>query len=72
MAEFLVRVYVDHGYYEYEVPSAEKAVAHAQKIMERGVYRRAIEGGMECHNAYMVRAIGPGLESQYKDKFCRT
>lgn len=70
--DYKVQVYVEHGYFEYEVPTAEKATAHAQKIMQAGVYRRAIPGGLECHKPYMVRATGPGLESQYQDRFCRT
>ena len=70
--EYKVQVYVAHGYYEYIVSSSEQAVAHAQAIMSSGVYRRSIAGGMEVHQCYKVKALGPGLESQYNDKFCRT
>jgi hypothetical protein len=67
-----VKVYVDFGYYEYEVGSVEQAVAHGHAIMRTGVYRRAIPGGMEFHPCYKVKLVGPGLESEYMDRFCRT
>jgi len=69
---YKVQVYVAHGFYEYEVSTVEQATAHVQAITNSGVYRRAIPGGMEAHKPYKVKAIGPGLESQYKDKFVRT
>ena len=70
--KFVVQVYVKHGYYEYDVSSPEQAVAHAEAIMSNQTYRRAIPGGMEVHPVYKVKVKGPGLESQYKDRFCRT
>jgi methyl coenzyme M reductase subunit D len=69
---YKVQVYVDHGYYEYEVDTVERAVVHGQAIMQRGVYRHVIPGGLEFHVPRYVRVKGEGLESQYRDKFCRT
>lgn len=69
---FKVQVYVHHGYYEYEVDTAERAVVHGQEIMARGVYRHCIPGGVEFHVPRYVRVRGEGLESQYKDTFRRT
>ena len=71
-ASHKIQVYVAHGYYEYGVNSPEQAVAHGQAITNSGVYRRAIPGGMEFHRPYKVKALGPGLESQYPDTFKRT
>lgn len=70
--QYVVQVFVKHGIYQYPVPSAEKAVAHAEAIMSNQTYRRAIPGGMEVHPVYKVKALGPGLESQYHDTFIRT
>jgi hypothetical protein len=69
---YKIQVYVDHGYYEYEVDTAERAVNHGQKIMQRGVYRHATKEGIEFHTPHFVRAIGPGLDSKYSDTFMRT
>jgi len=69
---YKIRVYVQHGYYEYSVESSEQAVAHAQAIISSGAYRRSIPGGIEVHKPYKVKAIGEGLESEYPDTFKRT
>lgn len=69
---YKVQVYVDHGYYEYTVDSMERAINHSQKIMQRGVYRHCINGGIEFHTPHYVRALGPGMETKYADKFMRT
>jgi hypothetical protein len=72
MSKFQIKVYVPHGYYQYEVDTAEQAVAHGQAITNSGVYRRPIPGGMEFHKPYKVKIMGPGLESEYPDEFRRT
>ena len=70
---FMVRVYVKHGIYEYEVDSADKAVEHAEILMGNGTYRRVIPEGVEIHKVYKVKALGPGLGySEYTDTFRRT
>lgn len=72
MDKIKVQVYVDHGYYEYEVSSADQGLQHAQVIMKSGVYRHAIDGGVELHRVVKVKVVGKGLNSQYNDTFKRT
>ena len=72
MSEWVVCVYVPHGYFEYSVSRPEQAIEHAQEIMGRGVYRRAIPGGVEMFPVVKVKVMGPGLESAYADQFRRT
>jgi hypothetical protein len=71
---FKIQVYVEHGYFEYEVSRPEQAVEHAQQIMQRGCYRRPLPdgSGLELHFVTKVKVIGPGMQSAYTDKFCRT
>lgn len=70
---YQVRVYVGHGYYEYEVSTAEQALSHAQAIMASGVYRRVNhEDAVEFHKPYKVKVVGEGLGTAYPDKFVRT
>ncbi len=70
---YKIQVYVDHGYYEYGVNSVERAVNHAQTIMQRGVYRHVTEqGDLECYSPRYVRVKGPGLGTAYSDTFKRT
>lgn len=70
---YKVQVYVDHGYYEYEVKEMASAMAHAQAIMATGVYRRVNSGGdVEFFRAYKVKVRGEGLATQYSDVFVRT
>lgn len=70
---YKVQVYVDHGYYEYEVKDMASAVAHGQAIMNTGVYRSGSkEDEVSFYKAYKVKIKGPGLKSKYIDKFNRT
>lgn len=73
-SKYKVQVFVAHGYFEYEVSRMEQALAHAQAIMTTQVYRRSIpnQDVVEFHTAYKVKIKGPGLQSQYVDKFVRT
>lgn len=69
-----IQVYVNHGYFEYDVHRKEQALEHAQEIMMRGVYRRPIPGGagLEMFPVKKVKVMGPGLESAFVDTFKRT
>jgi hypothetical protein len=69
---YKVKTYVAHGYYEYEVSDMAQAIAHGQAIMASGVYRHAVDGGVEFHHPYKVKVTGPGLETEYPDVFKRT
>jgi hypothetical protein len=70
---YRVQVFVDHGYFEYEVTSVEKAMAHAQAIMSTGVYRRSVDHTtVEFHKTYKVKVLGDELGTAYPDRFCRT
>ena len=68
-----VKVYVQHGYFEYEVSSVEKAMAHGEAIMSKQVYRHVTpDNEVEFLKVDKVKVSGPGLETEYPDKFCRT
>ena len=70
---YKIKVYVRHGYFQYEVKEMEQAIAHGQAIMNSGVYRRSIKNeAMEFHPVYKVKVCGPGLGSEYPDEFKRT
>lgn len=69
---YKVQVFVQHGFYQYEVDTAERAMAHGQAIMATRVYRRSVGDSVEFHTPYKVKVVGPGLESQYTDEFVRT
>lgn len=70
---WLVKVYVQHGYFQYEVGSVEQAMAHGEAIMSKRVYRRSTPAGdVEFLHCYKVKVTGPGLESEYLDEFMRT
>lgn len=70
---YKVQVFVAHGFYEYEVASSEKAMAHGQAIMSTRVYRRVNEqGDVEFHTPYKVKVCGENLGSAYSDTFVRT
>lgn len=70
---YKVKIYVDHGYFEYEVGSDEQALAHGEAIMKNRVYRRVNESNdVEFWPVYKVKITGPDLGSEYKDKFKRT
>ena len=70
---YKVKIYVKHGYYEYEVPEMEQALAHGEAIMANGTYRRSTtQGDVEIHQVYKVKISGEGLQSEYPDTFRRT
>lgn len=70
---YQVRIYVEHGYFAYEVSTTEQALAHAQAIMSSGVYRRVNhENAVEFHKPYKVKVVGEDLGTEYPDKFVRT
>jgi len=70
---YKVKVYVSHGYFEYEVSSMEQALSHAQTITESSVYRRVNERNeVEFYKPYKVKVCGEKLETEYPDKFVRT
>lgn len=70
---YTVKVYVTHGYFEYEVGTASQGLEHAGLIMERGVYRRSNERGeVEFYPVIKTKVCGPGLASEYLDVFKRT
>lgn len=73
--KYRVQAFVAHGFYEYEVGSAEQAMAHAQAIMSTGVYRRHTDDNtVEFHKVYKVKVKSNinDLGSKYGDKFVRT
>lgn len=73
MGGYKVKVYVAHGYFEYEVPEMSSALEHAQVIAECGCYRRSRgDGAVEFHRVVKVKVEGEGLESEYLDVFKRT
>ena len=70
---FVVKVYVQHGYFSYEVRSMEQAMAHGEAIMSKSVYRHVTpDGSVEFLKCYKVKVCGPGLRSEYEDEFHRT
>lgn len=70
---YKVKVYVDHGYYQYEVGSMEAALEHAQVIMGSGVYRHYNDDGhVEFYPVHKVKVAGEELGTKHPDKFCRT
>jgi len=70
---YAVKVYVQHGYFEYSVKEKASALEHASLIMERGVYRRSNSAGdVEFHKVIKVKVCGAGLASEYPDVFKRT
>lgn len=70
--KYKVQSFVAHGFYEYEVTDIEKAMAHAQAIMNSGVYRHAGSGFVEFHKVYKVKVVGDDLQTKYPDTFKRT
>ncbi len=68
-----VCVYVDHGYYSYDVKSKDQAIAHAEVIMTRRTYRRVTKDGeLEVLFVHKVKVKGGGLSTEYPDEFHRT
>ena len=73
MSEYKVQVFVDEGFFEYAVPTAQQALGHAEAIMTRQTYRHAHkDGSVHVRHVHKVRVQGKGLESKYKDNFVRT
>ncbi len=71
--KYTVKVYVTHGYFEYDVGEMSSALEHAHLIMECGVYRRSnSRGEVEFHKVIKTKVVGEGLESEYPDNFRRT
>ena len=71
--KYKVKVYVVHGYFEYEVSEMSSALEHAHLIMERGVYRRNnARGEVEFYKVIKTKVCGKDLESEYPDRFKRT
>lgn len=71
--QYIVKVYVTHGYFEYGVSEMSSALEHAHLIMQRGVYRRSNgRGEVEFHPVIKTKVCGSGLESEYPDTFKRT
>jgi len=71
--KYTVKIYVVHGYFEYEVSEMSSALEHAHLIMECGVYRRSnSRGEVEFHQVIKTKVCGKGLESEYPDTFKRT
>lgn len=70
---YQVKVYVKHGYFQYEVGTIEQAIAHGEAIMDNQVYRRSVgDNKVEFHHVYKVKVEGPNLTSEYLDEFKRT
>lgn len=68
MSNYTVKIYVNHGYFEYSVGEMSSALEHAGLIAERGVYRRSNERGeVEFHKVVKTKVCGDGLESEYPD-----
>jgi len=73
MSDYQVQVYVDEGFFEYDVPCMQRALGHAEAIMTRGTYRHAREdGSIDLRHVHKVRVVGKGLASKYIDRFVRT
>lgn len=69
-SEYIIKVYVKHGYFEYAVPTIEQALGHGEAIMTNQTYRRTTQSGdVEVHHVYKVKISGEGLESKYSDTF---
>ena len=72
-SKYQVKVYVKHGYFQYEVGTMEQAIAHGEAIMATQTYRRSIgDNTVEFHHVCKVKVTGPGLKSEYLDEFKRT
>jgi hypothetical protein len=70
---YKIQVYVQHGYFQYEVTRKDQAIDHAQAILDRKCYRRPISDDcLEVWPVYKVKIIGPDLGSKYTDEFKHT
>jgi hypothetical protein len=73
MEKYKVKVYVNHGYFEYEVDTMESALEHGEAIMSKLVYRRSVgDNVVQFYRVYKVKIEGPNLKSDYLDTFKRT
>lgn len=73
MSEYTVKIYVAHGYFEYNVNDMGSALEHANVIMGSGVYRRVnASKEVEFHPVIKVKVCGDDLGTQYPDTFKRT
>lgn len=71
--KYEVQVYVDHGFFSYDVSEMASALEHAHVIMESGVYRRSIgDKAVAFYRVKKVKVVGEGLASAYPDRFNRT
>lgn len=65
-----IQVYLDNGVkFMYNVTTPAKAREHADAILKTG-YRSVNEEGLECyppHRIHKVKAVGPGITSDYHD-----
>lgn len=70
---YTVKVYVNHGYYQYQVAEMAQAIGHGEAIMSNQTYRRVNGNGeVEFHHVFKVKVCGEGLETEYPDEFKRT
>lgn len=67
-----IKVYTDHGYFQYTVNDIESAMNHGQTIMKSGVFRHYSEGAVIFYPVLKVKVVGPGLNTQYPAEFKRT
>ena len=64
---------MNHGFFEYEVSTAEKAMAHGEAIMKNQVFRNYTGNGeVEFLHVYKVKVKGEGLDTAYPAEFKRT
>lgn len=70
---YTIKVYVNHGYYQYTVDDMSQAISHGEAIMSNQVYRRVnSKNEVEFHHVYKVKVCGEGLATEYPDEFKRT
>lgn len=73
--EITIKVYIEHGYFSYNVSSIASAVEHAERIMSSGVYRSANPNTDELTvwKVLKVKVNGGGVgQTEYPDTFHRT
>ena len=70
---YKIKIYVDHGYFQYEVSSMSSALEHAEVITSKGTYRSANEDdSVPIYKVLKVKVCGEGLKSEFPDSFHRT
>lgn len=71
--EYTVKVYVDHGYFEYTVADQETALQHAMTIAKSRVFRHCTgDNEVVFYHVDKVKVNGPDLQTKYPSTFCRT